>query len=117
MSVGEVAVRIALAVCLSVAIFVATRRGVEREAGARRTSREHTPSYGECVSCRECHERFHELWEPSHRGLAMQPFTADFARTFLTPQTNPLVIGNCQFRAEFGADRSWVCEKGPDGLC
>ncbi|MCK5702013.1 MAG: hypothetical protein KAI29_12705, partial [Cyclobacteriaceae bacterium] len=24
-------------------------------------------------SCRECHERFYDLWSPSHHGKAMQP--------------------------------------------
>ena len=26
-------------------------------------------------SCRECHERFYDLWSPSHHGKAMQPVT------------------------------------------
>ncbi len=73
------------------------------------------PAFAGSVSCRECHERFYKLWAPSHHGLAMQPFTADFARTSLTPQTSPLAIGNYQFRAEIGADRSWVHERGPRG--
>ena len=31
-------------------------------------------------SCRECHERFYELWAPSHHGLAMQPFSVELGR-------------------------------------
>ena len=36
------------------------------------------------VSCRDCHERFYERWATSHHGLAMQPYTDEFARTNLT---------------------------------
>ncbi len=32
------------------------------------------------ASCRSCHEQFYELWAPSHHGLAMQPYTEEFAR-------------------------------------
>jgi tetratricopeptide (TPR) repeat protein len=36
--------------------------------------------YSGSASCRECHEKFYELWSTSHHGLAMQPITADFIR-------------------------------------
>ena len=31
-------------------------------------------------SCKSCHERFYELWAPSHHGLAMQPYSRELAR-------------------------------------
>jgi len=31
------------------------------------------------ASCRECHERFYQLWAPSRHGLAMQAFSAELA--------------------------------------
>ncbi|MBM3853616.1 MAG: hypothetical protein FJ399_10725, partial [Verrucomicrobia bacterium] len=31
------------------------------------------PGYAGSQSCRECHERFYNLWSTSHHGLAMQP--------------------------------------------
>jgi tetratricopeptide (TPR) repeat protein len=37
-----------------------------------------TDEYTGSSSCIECHERFYQLWAPSHHGLAMQPITADF---------------------------------------
>lgn len=33
------------------------------------------------ISCRECHERFYNLWASSHHGTAMQPITANFIKT------------------------------------
>ena len=39
-----------------------------------------SPQLAGSASCRSCHERFYKLWAPSHHGLAMQPYTADFAK-------------------------------------
>jgi hypothetical protein len=51
-------------------------------------------SYTGSVSCRKCHEKFYQLWAPSHHGLAMQPYTAELARKKLTPQKEEIVIGD-----------------------
>ena len=67
------------------------------------------------VSCRECHERFYQLWAPSLHGLAMQPFTAEFAKAQLTAQTTDIVVGDYRYRAEFDDKSGWVRERGPDG--
>jgi tetratricopeptide (TPR) repeat protein len=66
-------------------------------------------------SCRECHERFYKLWEPSHHGKAMQPFTQEFAASELLPQTNDIAIGPLLFRADFSGTNAWVYEVGPQG--
>ena len=39
-----------------------------------------TGGYAGSQACRGCHSAFFEQWSKSHHGLAMQPFTADFAR-------------------------------------
>ena len=31
-------------------------------------------------SCIECHQKFYELWSPSHHGKAMQPINAEFIK-------------------------------------
>ena len=67
------------------------------------------------ASCRECHERFYKLWAPSHHGLAMQPYTAEFAGANLTLQSTDIKIGKFQYRAEIEADKGWVREVGPEG--
>ncbi len=69
--------------------------------------------YAGSVSCRECHEKFYELWSTSRHGLAMQPYTTEFARTQLTPQQKEIAIGQYTYRADI--KKSVVIEKGPKG--
>lgn len=66
-------------------------------------------------SCRECHERFYQLWSTSFHGLAMQPYTEALAKEKLTPQKEDVVIGPFRYRAEIGKGQGWVLEKGPKG--
>ena len=67
------------------------------------------------ANCRQCHERFYELWAPSHHGLAMQPYTAEFAGANLTDQAAEIKIGRFRYRAEIDADKGWVRETGAEG--
>lgn len=69
--------------------------------------------YAGSVSCRSCHERFYELWAPSHHGLAMQPYTAEFAKANLAPQTEDIKVGKYRYRADIESGR--VIENGPGG--
>lgn len=66
-------------------------------------------------SCRECHADFYQLWSTSWHGLAMQPYTAEFAQGHLTPQEADMTIGTRRYRAEIAADEGWICESGPEG--
>ncbi|MEW6137030.1 MAG: tetratricopeptide repeat protein [Thermodesulfobacteriota bacterium] len=86
------------------------------------TSEETPPSsnsssvgYTGSISCRKCHEKFYQLWAPSHHGLAMQPYTAELARNKLSPQIDEIVIGQQRYRADVSADTGWVIERGPHG--
>lgn len=63
--------------------------------------------------CRRCHERFFELWAPSHHGLAMQVFTPEFAEARLLPHTADLPIGQAHFRVDVQAGQ--VRETGARG--
>ncbi len=67
------------------------------------------------ASCRDCHERFYELWAPSHHGLAMQPFTAQLARTQLAAQPDDIAIGEYRYHADVATGAGWVRESGPEG--
>jgi tetratricopeptide (TPR) repeat protein len=58
------------------------------------------PGYAGSTSCRECHERFYALWSTSFHGLAMQPYTAELAKTKLTPQPTNIFSGQLRFRAD-----------------
>jgi tetratricopeptide (TPR) repeat protein len=58
------------------------------------------------ASCRQCHERFYQLWAPSHHGLAMQPYTFEFAAANLTaPQA---VQTGGSVKAEGLGDGEWA---------
>ncbi len=71
--------------------------------------------YAGTASCRPCHEKFYELWEHSHHGKAMQPFTPEFARTSLTPQEEEIVVDGIRYRAEFADGDGRVVQPGPEG--
>ena len=49
------------------------------------------PGFVGSRSCRECHEKFYQLWSTSFHGLAMQPYTSELARTNLTEQKTEVV--------------------------
>jgi len=66
-------------------------------------------------SCRDCHADFYKLWSTSNHGLAMQPYTAVFAKANLTPQQNDVTIGKRKYRAEIGDGAGWVRETGDNG--
>lgn len=67
------------------------------------------------TSCRECHQRFYQLWAPSRHGLAMRAFSAEFARREWRPQADPLEIGGYSYRVEFADGSGRVIETGPGG--
>jgi len=72
-----------------------------------------SPAYAGSVSCRECHEKFYKLWSTSRHGLAMQPYTPEFAKAELTPQQKDVVIKKYTYRTDIKA--GVVVEKGPKG--
>ena len=72
-------------------------------------------AYVGSASCRDCHEHFHELWATSRHGLAMQPYTPDFARRELAAQPTPVTIGGRAYRAEVGPDAGVVRETSGGG--
>jgi tetratricopeptide (TPR) repeat protein len=66
-------------------------------------------------TCQECHAEFYKLWSNSWHGLAMQPYTAAFAKANLTPQKNAITIGKRKYRVEIGEGAGCVRETGPTG--
>jgi hypothetical protein len=72
-----------------------------------------SPVYAGSSSCRECHEKFYKLWSTSIHGLAMQPYTPEFAGAKLTLQPNDVVIGKFKYRTD--VDNGVVLETGPKG--
>jgi tetratricopeptide (TPR) repeat protein len=67
------------------------------------------------TSCRSCHASFYQRWVSSHHGLAMQPYTPDFACANLKAATEPIRIGKYEYLACLGPKQGWVRERGPEG--
>ncbi len=70
--------------------------------------------YAGSLSCRECHEKFYQLWSTSFHGLAMQPYTADFAKN-LTSQAKEVRIGKSSYRPDIAGKTGWIQEKDSKG--
>ena len=66
-------------------------------------------------TCRDCHADFYKLWSTSWHGLAMQPYTPQFANARLTPQQGDVAIGKRRYRVEIGPAAGCVRETRPDG--
>jgi len=67
------------------------------------------------AGCRECHEKFYQLWSTSFHGLAMQAFTPKLAKDRLTDPAGDLAAGDLRYRADIGGETAWVAEQGPKG--
>ncbi len=72
-----------------------------------------TIPYAGSSSCRECHEKFYQLWSTSMHGLAMQPYTSEFAHAKLVQQQNPVTIDKVSYRTDI--NEGVVIETGPEG--
>lgn len=52
-------------------------------------------------SCRECHEKFYQLWEPSYHGQAMMPVNAEFIAKHKLPDSKPIEVEGHMFSVAF----------------
>lgn len=75
------------------------RNGTVREDSAR--------AYVGSASCRECHEEFYDLWEPSNHGKALQPWSAELAAA-LPPQEEPIEAEGRFYHAQVTPQRGWI---------
>jgi tetratricopeptide (TPR) repeat protein len=93
--------------------------GVSRSVPPARSSdtKQTDTAFVGSASCRDCHQQFHELWATSRHGLAMQPYTSDFARRELSEQSTPISIGARSYRAHVAdeANAGMVKETGNGG--
>ena len=102
-------------IAASAVVVLLLPRGETPQDGSRTPDATKGPEYAGSVSCRECHERFYELWAPSRHGRAMQVFTADLAREELTAQAQPVAVGDYAYRADLSGEQAAVIETGPKG--
>ena len=94
--------------------------GISNNAIAGNATKEKTEplkkkGYAGSSSCRECHEKFYQLWSTSFHGLAMQPYTAELAHARLTPQKKDIIIGKYRYRADISGKTGYIAETGPKG--
>ncbi len=57
--------------------------------------------YSGSESCRECHENFYQLWEPSYHGQAMMPVNGEFIAKHKLPNSEPIDVEGHMFQVEF----------------
>ncbi|WP_165227157.1 tetratricopeptide repeat protein [Aquisphaera insulae] len=81
-----------------------------RETKAQPAAKAVNTAFAGSAACIDCHQHFHSLWATSRHGLAMQPYTPDFARKELTGQVQPVVIEGKPYRAEVAAGKGSVRE-------
>ncbi|MCG8689222.1 MAG: hypothetical protein MI892_30400, partial [Desulfobacterales bacterium] len=79
------------------------------------TAEPNTPGFAGTRSCRACHENFYKLWAPSHHGLAMQPYTDDYAQRELTEHEGQIPVGKYSYQAKVAPGEGYVLETGPEG--
>lgn len=71
--------------------------------------------YAGSESCKECHERFYKLWEPSHHGKAMQPISAGFIAENLSHFPEWVKVEEVLFRVKSEDGNLIYQEKNSDG--
>ncbi len=67
------------------------------------------PEYSGSASCKECHERFYKLWEPSHHGKALQPWSAELSKA-IPPQPDPIEAEARIYMASITPERGWITD-------
>src|SRR5271157_1281637 len=70
-----------------------------------------TDGYVGSASCRGCHQQFYQLWSTSHHGLAMQPYSAEFARRAGIATSPEIAIGRSKYKAELTGEGAWIVER------
>jgi tetratricopeptide (TPR) repeat protein len=108
----KLALTVLAILCPAVATWALVDSGVSRAFGADENPSTKSLGYAGSVSCRECHEKFYQLWSTSFHGLAMQPYTPQFAKAKLTSQKRDIAIGKSSYEVDISGDKGWVTEKG-----
>lgn len=68
-------------------------------------------SYAGSQSCRECHERFFDLWSPSHHGKAMQPMADVIKNEPLQLPSQAKKVGTHWFEVSMESDALFMIER------
>ena len=67
-------------------------------------------------SCIECHQRFYELWSPSHHGKAMEPMNSAYIKSKQLPNSEDFSLEGKKYRVEFSDSTMTMIETDGDSL-
>ena len=88
---------ILFSICIAMILAIVL---VSRISGNRKLEQK-IAMYSGSESCKPCHERFYELWAPSHHGKAMQPVTAEFIEREIKNLVDGIKVGESVFSVEY----------------
>lgn len=78
------------------------------------TEKNDVATYTGSESCKQCHERFYELWEPSHHGKAMQPITPAFVKENIVKHEQWEQVGKMFYKVVFEGDSIFFLESNEE---
>jgi Flp pilus assembly protein TadD len=102
-------------IALVLPLFLGCQKEQSQETGESTAIFSREAGFAGAESCRSCHERFYQLWAPSHHGLAMQPFTSDFVKQAITTVSQETIIDGSRFRVEVADGIGWIHETDEKG--
>ena len=82
--------------CLCIFVFLAV--SCSKKQNTQNIENEYVGS-GSCI---QCHEKFYELWSPSHHGKAMQPVGAKFVKTENLPDSEDFSLEGKSYKITIG---------------
>jgi tetratricopeptide (TPR) repeat protein len=88
-------------------LFSVVAMGLMSLCGCSRQER--VREYAGSESCRECHERFYQLWASSHHAKALQPWSAELAAD-VPEQLEPIEAEGLFYMAHITPERGWVTD-------
>ncbi|MCL3779719.1 hypothetical protein EMN47_04865 [Prolixibacteraceae bacterium JC049] len=102
-------VRLALlaSTIITIALIVSCDKKTNNKGQVITQSKE---GYAGSESCKECHARFYELWEPSHHGKAMQPINKKFISENSYPASEKIKVGDKWYKVLDDQDKMQVAE-------
>jgi tetratricopeptide (TPR) repeat protein len=78
-------------------------------SGCGRKEVKHVREYAGSSSCRECHEKFYELWSTSHHAKALQPWSAELA-AMIPDQPEPIEAEGLFYMTHITPERGWMTD-------
>ncbi len=100
MGIGEKTKMRKLGLMVSILVAMVWTIGISTSFVANAKPASEPNGFAGSVSCRKCHEKFYKLWSTSFHGLAMQPYTSDFARIRRTGGVTLWVTGTASLLAK-----------------